>query len=335
MIDAVAETRSISKAAVRLGLTQPAVSTMLRRVEGHLGVRLFIRSPEGVAPTPIGRDVATRARAVLSGIDDLNATLAREPGGSSPVPSLRLGAQACPALTKLSGRLGMLFSSIRVQLRVDQGGGRVVPLLDSGALDVGLVQEPVGRATVLPVGVERFVLVEREPTFVGLSADSPLAARDVVELGELAGHEWVDDPVDDGPWPAYFRAACAAAGFAPQVSFWSTDWQLAAEVVRSGRGIGLYHPTAPPREGIVFRRLRGDPLAHRVVLLWRREANSAARRLRTALSQIYLELVQANPVYARWWAEHPDAHPALPGTAPANPLTGEGVPFLERAVNSA
>ncbi|MFC6929420.1 LysR family transcriptional regulator [Actinomadura yumaensis] len=45
MIVAVSETGSIGKAAARLDLTQPAVSTMLRRVEKHLGVRLFVRSP--------------------------------------------------------------------------------------------------------------------------------------------------------------------------------------------------------------------------------------------------------------------------------------------------
>ncbi len=66
MIEAIAATGSISKAAARLGLTQPAVSTMLRRVEGHLGVQLFVRSPEGVTPTPVGAEVATRARAALA-----------------------------------------------------------------------------------------------------------------------------------------------------------------------------------------------------------------------------------------------------------------------------
>src|SRR5690348_5500806 len=111
MIEAIAATGSISKAAARLDLTQPAVSTTLRRVESHLGVQLFVRSPEGVTPTPIGTEVAARARVVMSCIDDLNLALARRPLGSAPALPLRVGAQICPALVRLSDRFDTLFPS--------------------------------------------------------------------------------------------------------------------------------------------------------------------------------------------------------------------------------
>lgn len=311
MIEAVAATGSISKAAARLGLTQPAVSTMLRRVEAHLGVQLFVRSPEGVLPTPVGAEVATRARAALACIDDLNAALAHRRDPAS-VPSLRVGVQACPALTRLSDHLGELSASARLHLRVDPGGGRIPALLASGALDIGLFQEPVGHGRPVREGLRRLVLVEREPALVGMSAASPLAAGRTVALAELAEHDWIDDPLDDGPWPAYFRAACAAAGFQPRVRFWATDWQISSSLIRSGRAIGIYQPTAGPRDGMAFRRLTGDPLAQRVVLVWRPEAEDAALRLRDVFADVYMELVRAQRVYGEWWDEHPEAHPSLP-----------------------
>lgn len=311
MIEAIAATGSISKAAARLGLTQPAVSTMLRRVEGHLGVQLFVRSPEGVRPTPVGVEVATRARAALSGIDDLNAALAQRRHPSA-MPLLRVGVQACPALTRLGDHLGSLSPEARLHLRVDPGGGRIPALLVSGALDIGLFQEPVDHDPCPRDGLRRLVLVEREPVLVGMSSSSPLAARTTVGLGELADEDWLDDPLDDGPWPAYFRAVCAAAGFQPRVRYWSSDWQISSSLIRSGRAVAVYHPTAAPRDGVTFRRITGDPLGQRVVLVWRPEAEEAAGRLRGVFNGVYLDLVRAQPVYREWWDAHPEAHPALP-----------------------
>ncbi|WP_131742004.1 LysR family transcriptional regulator [Actinomadura roseirufa] len=312
MIEAIAATGSISKAAARLNLTQPAVSTMLRRVEGHLGVQLFVRSPEGVLPTPVGAEVATRARAALACIDDLNAALAHRLREPSPLPLLRVGIQACPALTRLSDHLDDLAPGARLLLRVDQGSGRIFALLASGALDIGLFQEPVGHVAPPLDGLERLVLVEREPALIGMACASPLAALPTVGLDELADQDWLDDPLDDGPWPAYFRGVCAGAGFQPRVRFWSTDWQISSSLIRSGRAIAIYQPTAADREGVVFRRITGDPLGQRLVLVWRPEAEAAAGRLRGVFNDIYLELVRNQRVYSEWWDEHPEAHPALP-----------------------
>lgn len=311
MIEAIATTGSISKAAARLDLTQPAVSTTLRRVESHLGAQLFVRSPEGVTPTPIGAEVAARARVVMSCIDDLNMALARKPLAGSPVLPLRVGAQICPALVKLSDRFDTLFPSARLHLRVDRGSGRIVSLIASGALDIGLVQVPRGHIPATPAGVESFVLVDDEPMLVGVAANSPLASHDVLALGDLAEYEWIDDAADDGPWPAYFREVCAAAGFRPRVDFWSSDWQISSSLIRSGRAIGLYQPTAVARDGVEFRRLKDDPFGQRIMLLWRQEASAAALRMRDALSRAHLELVRASEIYSRWWEDHPEAHPAF------------------------
>lgn len=307
MIDALATTNSISKAAVHLNLSQSAVSTMLRRVERQLGVSLFVRSAEGVTPTTVGREVTARARAILAGVDDLTGVVTRSRQDEQGAGPLRLGAQACPALMRLSTELDTLFPTRRVRLRVDQSGGRVVPLLKSGALDIGMVLEPVGHAPSAPRGMERCVLLEREPVLIGLPEGDPLAGHELVDLADLAGRDLVDDPLDDGAWPAYLRETCAEAGFTPRVNHWSANWQLSTALVCSGQAAAFYHPTSRIADGMVLRRLRGDPLAHRLVLLWHPESAPAARRLRTALATIYLRLAHTNPVYSGWWEEHPQA----------------------------
>jgi DNA-binding transcriptional LysR family regulator len=62
---AIAEARSFKRAAMRLGLTQPALSAGIRKLETELGVRLFDRASDGVKLTSYGKVVAARARQVL------------------------------------------------------------------------------------------------------------------------------------------------------------------------------------------------------------------------------------------------------------------------------
>ncbi len=174
---------------------------------------------------------------------------------------------------------------------------------------------PQGHVPATPAGVESFVLVDDEPMLVGVAANSPLAARDDLALGDLAEYDWVDDAADDGPWPAYFREVCAGAGFRPRVHYWSSDWQISSSLIRSGRAIGLYQPTAIARDGVEFRRLKDDPFRQRTMLLWRQEAGDAALRMRDALSLAHLELVRASRIHSLWWDEHPEAHPGFPAEA--------------------
>ena len=66
---AVAETRNITRAAVRLRVAQPALSRQLADLEGDLGLKLFDRGRLGVTLTPAGREFHRRARALLADAD--------------------------------------------------------------------------------------------------------------------------------------------------------------------------------------------------------------------------------------------------------------------------
>ena len=63
---AVAEERSVTRAAVRLHLTQPPLSAQLARLEHELGVPLLVRHRRGVDLTEAGRVLAERARRLLA-----------------------------------------------------------------------------------------------------------------------------------------------------------------------------------------------------------------------------------------------------------------------------
>jgi len=67
---ALSEHRSLARAAAALGLSQPALSKSLRKLEAYLGVELFERTPRGVLPTEFGRELAQHARAIAVGVDE-------------------------------------------------------------------------------------------------------------------------------------------------------------------------------------------------------------------------------------------------------------------------
>ncbi|MGG7614276.1 LysR family transcriptional regulator, partial [Streptomyces sp. ZG43] len=62
---AIADTGSVRSAARQLGVSQPALTTQLRRIEQSLGAELFHRGRDGCRPTLLGRTVLSRARTVV------------------------------------------------------------------------------------------------------------------------------------------------------------------------------------------------------------------------------------------------------------------------------
>lgn len=71
VFDAVMRERNATRAAHRIGLTQPAVSHALNRLRAVLGDPLFVRTPGGMVPTPFAQEMATPVRGMLEGIENL------------------------------------------------------------------------------------------------------------------------------------------------------------------------------------------------------------------------------------------------------------------------
>jgi DNA-binding transcriptional LysR family regulator len=76
LLVALDDLRNVRKTAEAINVTQPAVSKTLAEMESRLGVRLFDRLPDGLAPTPFGRSLIRHAREVLATLlrarDDLD-----------------------------------------------------------------------------------------------------------------------------------------------------------------------------------------------------------------------------------------------------------------------
>ena len=87
---AVAEEGTVTRAAKRLYITQPALSRSVRELERHVASPLFLRMPRGVELTAAGQRLLGRARALLADADGLARTASEDAGTGQP---LRIGLQ--------------------------------------------------------------------------------------------------------------------------------------------------------------------------------------------------------------------------------------------------
>jgi DNA-binding transcriptional LysR family regulator len=181
----VAESGTISDAAVRLNISQSALSRRLQHLEHELRAELLIRGRHGSELTPVGRLVAAESSAILARFDnirrdivehrDLRRGTVRIGGGATVVSYL---------LPELIAEFQRLHRGVRFHVR-EAGSHDIASAVADGELDLGLVTLPVP-AHGLVVGrllVDDIVLVA--------ARQHPLASRRKVSITDLAGHPFV------------------------------------------------------------------------------------------------------------------------------------------------
>src|SRR5690348_3974969 len=119
---AVAEARSFTRAAAKLGTSQSALSHTLKRLEARLGLRLLTRTTRSVAPTEAGDRLIETLRPALDDIDERLAALSalRE----KPAGTIRINTSEHAAETVLWPKLARFlpdYPDIKVELTVEHG----------------------------------------------------------------------------------------------------------------------------------------------------------------------------------------------------------------------
>ncbi|MFJ9620575.1 LysR substrate-binding domain-containing protein [Streptomyces sp. NPDC101181] len=297
---AIADAGSLHRAARHLGVSQPSLTTQLRRIENTLGAELFRRERTGCRPTSLGRAVLSRARPLVDGMSALVAeALAEAEANRPPGPRLRIGSTASRVIGGWLRRLRVSLPGTDISLRVEVSAHELLRSVEAGRLDVAFVHEVEGCPLAVPDGLEQRVLVDREPQFISLARDHPAARRRVVELGDLAGDPWMVDPTVDGEWDGV-RRVLGAAGLNPPVLH--GDYLTAASLVVLGEAVAPCQPTSGPRDDMAIRPLRGDPLAVRLLLVSRPGADVTVAY--AELEAAYMDAARRASGYHEWLLRH-------------------------------
>lgn len=139
----VSETKNISRAAERLGITQPSLSSAIKRLEDSLGAQLLVRSRTGVQLTKAGVQLAAKGRLFLLNWEQLKSEVNRRE--QSVAGEYVLGCHPSVALYTLPHFLPGLvqdYPEIEVKL-VHDLSRKITEGVISFAIDFGIVVNPV------------------------------------------------------------------------------------------------------------------------------------------------------------------------------------------------
>jgi len=251
---AVAEERHFGRAAERLHMAQPPLSTQIRQLEAELGVTLLARTTRRVELTDAGSAYLARARDLLAAVDDAGLEARRVAAGLSG--RLAIGCVGSATYTLLPGlarRLREDLPGIEVAFR----GELLVPdLVDgvlSGTLDVAVLRPPVTEPGVVlrPLRRERLV--------VAVPEGHPLAGRAELIVDDLRGLDLVAHPGRGRSVMSTFLGdLCRAAGFTPRIRHEVAETSTLVTFVAAGLGLAVVpEPVAALQiPGVAYRPLR-------------------------------------------------------------------------------
>lgn len=267
----LSDLRHFSKAAEACFVSQPTLSTQVRKLEDELGVQLVERSPRKIMLTPVGEEIAERARLVLSDIDQIRAVARR--AGDPADGNLRLGLFPTLApyfLPHVIPTIREQYPNLRLQL-AEEKTDDILKMLQQGELDAALLALPINVD-----GLDLKILFD-EPFVLAVPGDHPLAAKSRITLKDLNGSELL--LLEEGHClREHALEVCALAGAHERVDFHATSMETLRQMVAANVGITLMPllsvkpPIAQTRNLVTIRFASPTP-SRTIAMVWR---NSSA-----------------------------------------------------------
>lgn len=263
---AVVEEASFTRAAARLHVTQPGVSSQIRQLERELGQRLLDRSGRTVRPTEVGATVLEYARSALASV--AGAQLAVDEYTGLLRGRVAVGTVTTASELDLPGLLASFHRrhpAVDISLR-ESSSDELAAALTAGRLDAAVLAP----AHAPPPGVELQTIVD-EPLVAAVTRDDPLAlsGRDQLMLTELADRTLITFTHATGT-RGDIDAACAAAGFRPRIAFEASDPRVLARLAAYGMGVAILpEPIARDHAEELHVLFTHPTICGRLALAWR------------------------------------------------------------------
>jgi DNA-binding transcriptional LysR family regulator len=233
---AVAEEENVSKAALKLHVSQPGISRQIHDLEDEIGFPLFERSAKAIRLTPAGNVFLTEARAVLQRANEAVEKARAADGGNTGEISIgyapSLTVQILPPALR---RFQEQFPKVRAVLH-DLSTEEMLAWLGENKLQVALTVRPPAK---LLRGL-KFEELARYEMRVATSPNHPLAKSKSVSLAELAGEPLIAYSRKDYPeYHAMLDKLFAPAGRKPRIAGEHDSVTSLIAAVESGRGFAL------------------------------------------------------------------------------------------------
>jgi DNA-binding transcriptional LysR family regulator len=274
---AVGDELNFTRAARRLGITQPSLSSQIRRLETEMGTLLLRRETRGVELSDAGKLLLEEARVILAEVERTKTGVARRARGETG--KINIGSAGAVFFHPLIPAIIREFRKTHpdVVLTPEESNTSVLlARLRGGAIDLAFVRPPFSDTDGL-----RFEPLVKEPILMALPAAHPIAQSKSAPLSALAQERIIlftreiNPPVYDAILRAFVRV-----GFSPRLAQEAPQVASAIPMVAAGLGVTLV-PESLSRlhpDGVVFVPVEGPALPAEICLAYRRTQRSAAVR---------------------------------------------------------
>ncbi len=267
---ALADLRHFGKAADACFVSQPTLSTQIRKLEDELGVVLVERAPRKVMLTAAGLDVVQRARRIVADVEQMREATRRSRDPESG--TLRLGVFPTLGpylLPHVVPTLRARFPQLELLL-VEEKSDELLQRLREGKLDAALLALPLHDDQL------HAEFLFEEPFVLAAPQQHPLARRGALDATELSdetlllledGHCLRDQALD----------VCRLSGAREKSGFRATSLETLRQMVAAGVGVTLlpalsvHEPIAQPAN-IRLVPFRGTAPSRRIALVWRKSS---------------------------------------------------------------
>jgi DNA-binding transcriptional LysR family regulator len=262
---AVADTLHFGRAAERLGIAQPAVSQLIRRLEDQLAVTLFERTSHRVSITPAGQELLPDARAAVATVQRLGERASKLAEGSTATLRVATTEGIGARLAELLRRYGRDNPGITFDLQVLPTGAKLANLA-AGTLDVAFVRSTL---TETP-GLEQRVAWS-EPYVAVVPAGHPAAAADRLDVQALHSLPlMIVARTEHAVMHDQLLAICRSMALEPHVRPTLATPQETLAMVATGAAWTLFVGGNVPRvPGTTVRSLPANTPPSRVSVVWR------------------------------------------------------------------
>ena len=279
---ATADAGSVSAAALKLRISQSAVTESIRLLEDQTGAELFARHPRGVSLTRQGHVFYRQAKMIQASMEDLDRAMTS--GSQAVAGQLNLGVTSLVAgyfLADLLARFRRVFPNVTVRVIEDERP-YLEHLLINGELNLALM---------LTSNIEdRSALAQetlvRSPFRVWLSAKHRLVRQDCVTLDDLRQEKLIALALDE--MPEVFQRWMRAEHLAGNILLRTSSVEAVRSLVATGAGIAIlpdlaFRPWSLEGDRLDARAIEGVPHFVDVGLAWRlgAQASSSADIFRT------------------------------------------------------
>jgi len=268
---ALAEHRHFGKAAAACFVSQPTLSTQIRKLEEELGLPLVERAPRKVMLTPAGQDAAARARVIVAEVEQMKEAARRSRDPEAGAVRLGIFPTLGPyLLPHVIPRIRSRFPQLELLL-VEEKSDVLLARLREGKLDAALL--------ALPVADEQLhtEFLFEEPFLLAVSAAHPLANRRQLDVQELSAQRLL--LLEDGHCLRdQALEVCRLFGANEKSEFRATSLETLRQMVSADVGITLMptlsvKPPVPRSDTIRLLELVGDnPPSRRIAMAWRRSS---------------------------------------------------------------